>query len=358
MNKNERNTISTHYRLPAEWEQQSGIALTWPHKATDWNPYLREITETFVQIAIAIAERELLLIATPEPENVLALLRRRLSESAFARVRICECATNDTWARDHSAISLVPEDNATNQRAKLLDFRFNGWGEKFESTLDNAITQHLVAQGMLCGERIDYSDFVLEGGAIESDGDGTVMTTECCLLAPHRNQPLRKTEIETTLKQRLCAQNILWLQHGSLLGDDTDGHIDTLARFAPNNTLLYNTCAGARDAHFETLKQMEDDLKAFRNRHGEPYRLLSLPLPDPIFYEGERLPATYANFLVINGAVICPTYQQEANDLLAQSVLREAFPQHEIIPIDASVIIRQHGSIHCLTMQFPPNVIK
>ncbi len=314
------------YRLPAEWEPQSGVQLTWPHEGTDWAPMLDEITETYRQMADAIRRYEPVLIVEPP--------------------------SNDTWARDHGFITLVPHDPDLSPR--LLDFRFNGWGEKFPAELDNAINRRLYDEGRVQGEYADQLDFVLEGGSIESDGKGTIFTTSCCLLAPHRNQPMTQQQIEERLKQALCAKRIVWINHGSLIGDDTDGHIDTLVRICPDDTLLY---IGADDDHPD-LSAMEQELQQLRTIEGHPYRLMRLPLPRPIYDDdGQRLPATYANFLVVNGAVICPTYGQPDLDAEALRLIGQAFPGRDVIGIDSRPIIRQHGSIHCCTMQYPKGVI-
>ena len=284
---------------------------------------LEEITATYEEMAREIRKREELLIVG-EPSN-------------------------DTWARDHGFISLV--DDLGGRR--LLDFKFNGWGEKFPAELDNAINRRLYDEGKISGEYIDCLDFVLEGGSIESDGKGTVFTTSCCLLAPHRNQPMTREQIEERLKQELCAERIVWIDHGSLTGDDTDGHIDTLVRICPDDTLLYVGCDDPQDEQYEELKLMEEQLKIFRTLEDKPYRLVKLPMPRPILFEGERLPATYANFLVINGAVLCPTYDQPDLDAEALRLIGQAFPDKEIVGIDCRSIIKQHGSLHCCTMQYP-----
>ena len=257
--------------------------------------------------------------------------------------------SNDTWARDHGFITLVDDQG----HARLLDFCFNGWGEKFPAELDNAINRRLYDEGKVKGEYVDCLDFVLEGGSIESDGKGTVFTTTGCLLAPHRNQPMSKDQIEERLKQELHAERIVWINHGSLTGDDTDGHIDTLVRICPDDTLLYMGCDNPDDEQYAELHLMEEELKTFRTIEGKPYRLLKLPMPRPIIFEGERLPATYANFLVINGAVLCPTYAQPDLDAEALRLIGEAFPEREIVGIDCRSIIKQHGSLHCCTMQYP-----
>ena len=305
------------------------VQLTWPHAKTDWAPMLEEITKTYNEMAREISKREELLIVG-EPNN-------------------------DTWARDHGFITLVDDEG----NAKLLDYCFNGWGEKFEAELDNAINRRIYDEGKVKGEYVDCLDFVLEGGSIESDGKGTIFTTSCCLLAPHRNQPMTKDEIEARLKKDLCAERVLWIDYGNLVGDDTDGHIDTLVRIAPNDTLLYIGCDDETDEQYEELKKMEEQLKTFRTMEGEPYKLVKLPTPRPIYDEdNERLPATYANFLIMNGAVLVPTYNQPDLDAEAMKLIDEVFPDREIVGIDCRSVIKQHGSLHCCTMQYPEKVKK
>ena len=320
----EKKNGTRKWRLPAEWERQSMVQLTWPHAKTDWAYMLSEITQTYEEMAAAIRKHEELLVVG-EPNN-------------------------DTWARDHGFITLVDNEGG----ARLLDFCFNGWGEKFEADLDNAINRRIYDEGKVKGEYVDCLDFVLEGGSIESDGEGTIFTTSGCLLAPHRNQPMTQAEIEARLKRDLCAERVLWIDYGNLTGDDTDGHIDTLVRIAPDYTLLYIGCDDETDEQYEDLKKMEDQLKTFRTLSGEPYKLVKLPMPRAIFDEdGLRLPATYANFLVINGAVLVPTYDQPDLDAEAMRLIGEAFPGRDVVCIDCRSIIKQHGSLHCCTMQYP-----
>lgn len=326
-------------RMPAEWELQSMVQLTWPHKDTDWAPILPEITAVYNEMAREIRKREKLLIVAPAEVQPPTLNSYLITLN-----------TNDTWARDHGFIT-VEELTANSQKPKtkiLLDFCFNGWGEKFEATLDNEINRHLYDQGLIKGIYESHLDFVLEGGSIESDGKGTIFTTSCCLMAPHRNQPLTQSEIEQRLKQSLGAERVVWINHGSLIGDDTDGHIDTLVRICPDDTLLY---IGSDEEHPDLLL-MEEELKTFRTLEGKPYRLLKLPLPRPIYDGDERLPATYANYLVINDAVLVPTYNQPDLDEEAMRIIQQAFPDREIVGIDCRAVIKQHGSLHCCTMQY------
>ena len=342
------NNEHHRWRLPAEWETQDFVQLTWPHRGTDWLPTIGEITATYVQMAVEIAHRERLLIVAPDPEEALVAIRREAGEAIMRNIFTLACPTDDTWARDHAFISLTD-----GSRRRLLDFRFNGWGDKFEAAKDNAINRNLYAAGLIEGAYEDHTDFVLEGGAIESDGRGTVFTTSGCLLAPHRNQPITRQDIEQRLKETLCADRIVWIDHGQLTGDDTDGHIDTLVRTAPGDTLLYVGCDDPEDEQYGELQAMEQQLRTLVTTDSRPYRLLRLPMPRPIVRDGERLPATYANFLVVNGAVLCPTYAQPDLDEEAASIIGTAFPGRDIVCIDCRSVIVQHGSLHCCTMQYP-----
>ena len=336
--------------LPAEWAPQSGIQLTWPHAGTDWAHMLTEVQVCFAAIAREITQRELLLIVTPEPEEV----KKQISATVnMQNVRFMECETNDTWARDHGAITMLDAEGAS-----LLDFMFNGWGLKFASDKDNLITRQAVKVGFLNGRYVNRLGFVLEGGSIESDGLGTLLTTSECLLSPNRNGQMSRDEIEDYLCSVFHLKQVLWLDHGYLAGDDTDSHVDTLARLCSPDTIAYVQCTDTQDEHYEALHQMEEQLKTFRTLNGNPYRLLALPMVDKIEEEGERLPATYANFLIMNDAVLYPTYRQPENDQRAKEVLQEAFPEYEIVGIDCRTLIKQHGSLHCVTMQYPASVLK
>ena len=339
--------------LPAEWHEQSAVQLTWPHRSTDWRPILKEVTRCFIEMVRAISAIEDVIIVTPEPDRVRLKIREAIPSGSLKQIAFCNAPTNDTWARDHGFITLLAPDGP-----QLLDFKFNGWGEKFPFKFDNCICRRMAEKKMLKGKYVNHLDFVLEGGSIESDGKGTILTTSHCLLAPHRNQPMTKAEIEARLLASLHAERILWLDHGYLEGDDTDSHIDTLARFCPDDTIAYVQCLDQGDEHFEALRRMEAQLKAFLTLEGKPYRLIPLPMAKAVFDEdGTRLPATYANFLIINGAVLMPTYGDPGTDLKAEEQLRKAFPKHDIVGIDCRPLITQHGSLHCCTMQFPIEAI-
>ncbi len=337
--------------LPAEWYPQSGVQLTWPHAGTDWAYMLDEVESCFIEIAREIAKRELLLIVSPEPDEVKKKIEDKVN---MINVRFFQCDSNDTWARDHGAITMM-----NHRTPMIMDFKFNGWGLKFAANKDNLITSKAHEAGVLHGEYINRLSFALEGGSIESDGYGTLLTTSECLLSPNRNGELTKEDVEVYLKANFDLKQMLWLDHGYLAGDDTDSHIDTLARLCPNDTIAYVACTDEDDEHYDALLEMEKQLKTFKTASGTPFRLLPLPMADAIYDEDkERLPATYANFLIINNAVLYPTYNQPENDEMAAAVLKEAFPGYELVGIDCCALIRQHGSLHCVTMQYPEGVIK
>ena len=333
--------------MPAEWHRLQMVQLTWPHEGTDWNYMLPEVEECYMELAKAISSRVQLLVVAPDTEKVRVTLEK--CGAKMNNIIMFQCDTNDTWARDHAFITILG-DNVPH----YVDFCFNGWGRKFEASLDNAINGKLYDAGIVKGEYEDCTSFVLEGGSIESDGKGTILTTSQCLLAPHRNQPMGKEDIEKCLKKMLHAERILWLNHGNLIGDDTDGHVDTVARLAPNDTIVYMQCTDENDAQYKDLKAMEDEIASLRTAEDKPYRMIALPSPAPIYDEdGERLPATYANFLIMNNCVLYPTYAQEENDRDPAVALSKAFPTHEIVGIDCRALIKQHGSLHCVTMQYP-----
>ena len=350
---NNKNSIND-FRLPAEWEQQSGVQLTWPHANTDWKPYLEEITKVFIEMAKVITNEELLVVVTPEIDAVKNKLSKELTVQQMDNVIFYDIDTNDTWARDHAPMTLISGSKET----RILDFKFNGWGEKFEWRKDNAITAKLNDCAAFNADYEDDTDFVLEGGSIESDGKGSIFTTSFCLMADYRNQPLTRDKVEERLLKSLHAERIVWLHNGQLIGDDTDGHIDTIVRLAPNDTIVYNGCDDENDEQYRDFRTLENQLKQIKTLDEKPYNLLRLPIPDAIYDDGERLPATYANFVITNKSVICPTYSQPAKDAIAKEVLQRAFPNHTVVGVDASVVIRQHGSLHCLTMQYPEGTLK
>ena len=341
--------MKQNIHFPAEWHPQCAIQLTWPHEQTDWAPILDEVTDCFVAIAREIMKRQKLLIVCTNEEAV----RSRLGDVPFERIIFREIMSNDTWARDHSGITVFIDGQPT-----IYDFVFNGWGMKFASNFDNLVTRILARTNTFTDivEVVNMQPFVLEAGSIETDGNGTLLTTVACLGSVNRNEYLHPEQMEIHLKELFGLSQILWLGNGYLAGDDTDSHIDMLARFCDIQTIAYVRCTDKSDEHFIALQMMEEELKAFRSSDGKPYRLIPLPMADKVMWEGRRLPASYANFLIINGAVLVPFYKTP-KDILTQKALQEAFPNREIIGIDCRALIKQHGSLHCVTMQYPDGVI-
>jgi agmatine/peptidylarginine deiminase len=336
--------------LPPEWYPQSGVMLTWPHKDSDWVNLLDQVEKCYILIANEILKEEKLLIICPDPADVAS----KLDHCGKPNLILAQLDANDTWARDHGAITVF-EDG----RPVLYDFQFNGWGLKFPAALDNQLSnllykQNIFAKGVGYANRLN---FVLEGGSIETDGNGTLLTTEECLLSLNRNQTYSKLEIENYLIKTFGIQRVLWLSAGYLSGDDTDSHVDTLARFCDENTIAYVKCDNPSDEHYSQLKLMEEQICSFKTMEDQPYRLIELPMADYVEDElGVRLPATYANFLIINNKVLLPFYGT-AMDEIARVQLRSAFPAREVVGIDCSALIKQHGSLHCITMQFPTGVL-
>ena len=339
-----------HTLLPAEWFPQSAVQLTWPHAGTDWAPILDEVIPCFVSIAKEIMKREKLVVVCPDALEV----KEQLGVFDEERVRFVELPTNDTWTRDHGGISVFDPLGMM-----VYDFVFNGWGMKFAANKDNLITRNLYQAGVFAEEiqLVNMAPFVLEGGSIESDGQGTLMATAECLLSVNRNEYLQREEIEHYLKDVFGVKRILWIENGYLAGDDTDSHVDTLARFCSEDTIAYVKCEDESDEHYDELLAMEEEIKAFRQEKGDPYRLISLPMADEIVWEGERLPATYANFLIMNGAVLLPFYNSP-KDEQARKALQMAFPDREVVGINCLPLIKQHGSLHCVTMQYPEGYVR
>ncbi|MDR1884231.1 MAG: agmatine deiminase family protein [Prevotella sp.] len=339
--------------LPPEWHPQSAILLTWPHPETDWEYMIEEVTACYVNIALEILKRQKLIIVCRNAETVKNELRGH--EELLTGLRLVELPANDTWARDYGGIAIFKD-----AKKYVYDFTFNGWGMKFASNFDNRITKGLFAKEIFASdvELINKKDFVLEGGSIESDGKGTLLATSECLLSPNRNSYLSKEGLESYLKKAFGLDRTLWLDYGYLAGDDTDSHIDTLARFCDEHTIAYVKCEDKTDGHYDALAKMEEQLKTFVDYEGKPYKLVTLPMAKAAYDENNRrLPATYANFLIMNNVVLLPFYNDKERDEEARLQLRKAFPMREIAGVDCSPLIRQHGSLHCITMQYPEGFI-
>jgi agmatine deiminase len=334
--------------FPSEWAAQSAIQFTFPHKDSDWQPMMDVVVPCFVGLIEAVTKYQKAIVICKNALETAEILRGCNLEN----LQLIELNSNDTWARDHGGITVFEDGQPI-----LLDFIFNGWGLKFAANHDNLLTQQLFDKGIFTINKLEKVGLVLEGGGVESDGEGTLMTTSECLLSPNRNPHLSKKDVEKRLRKLFGVNRILWLNNGYLAGDDTDSHIDTLARFCDPHTICYVQCLDKKDEHYTALKAMERELKAFKKADGTPYTLVPLPMSDAIYDEdGERLPATYANFLIINGAVLVPTYGVP-QDAEALEILRGCFPDREIVGLDCRPLIYQHGSLHCVTMQFPEGCV-
>ncbi|MFZ5722764.1 MAG: agmatine deiminase family protein [Pseudomonadota bacterium] len=339
-------------RLLPEWAPQCGVMLTWPAAHTDWAHLLEEAEASYAEIACAIARRETCVITCVDAAHREHILRRlRLRGVDEQNLRFVHAPYNDTWVRDYGPITVADGSNLL-----LRDFGFNGWGNKFRAERDDAVTRTLAAQGLFRAPVATVPLF-LEGGSIDTDGRGGLLTTTACLLSPERNPQLSRSGTERELQRLLGMKRILWLEHGHLAGDDTDSHVDTLARFCNERTICYVACDDRDDEHYDDLAAMQDELRALRDADGKPYELVPLPWPAGKYEEdGHRLPASYANFLIINDAVLVPTYRDNADPEVLKA-LAPCFPGRQIIGIDCLPLIRQHGSLHCVTMQLPAGVL-
>lgn len=344
--------------MPAEWEKQSGVQLTWPHADTEWYQ-LEKVLECYVEIACNIIRYEPLMVACRDIAEARADMERISAEKGlepdFSRIFFYRTPLNDTWARDHGGIAVFGDEG----EKYLYDFVFNGWGLKFAANLDNRITRNIFDSGAFRPDvmGVDMRPFVLEGGSIDTDGCGTLLTTTECLCSVNRNEYLTREEIEGELKSAFGLDRVLWLDYGAVIGDDTDSHVDILARFCSPDTIAYTQCTDPDDPNYEELSKMERQLGTFRTKDGRPYRLIPLPLPEPLYLDDYRLPATYANFLILNGAVLVPG-AGSATDGIAKAQLQKAFPDREVRVIDCRPLLSGHGSLHCITMQFPEGYLR
>ena len=313
---------------------------------------IEAVTTVYLDIVRAIAVREQLHVVCYDEDHAadIRYACTRLGVPLDA-IRFHTVPTNDTWIRDYGPLTV--SDGYTPQ---LLDFVFDGWGGKYPAELDDAVTRTLDAGGLF---KVSCRRFpiVLEGGSVDTDGHGTLLTTSNCLIANSRNPGYDRADFERLFAEEMGIQRTLWLEHGELEGDDTDAHIDMLARFCSPQTIAYTQCTDRSDSQYVALRAMEQQLKAFTTREGRPYQLIPLPLPAPVHSAaGERLPASYANFLVINDAVLVPVYGDPA-DALATERLTSTFPDRQVIAINCLPLIHQYGSLHCATMQIPTGVL-
>ncbi len=338
-------------RLPAEWEPQDATLLTWPHGHGDWTD-LDRVESVFLAIADAVCRHQRLLIACADSNHRQHVVQALIDQGSDPRQFHCLiAASNDSWVRDHGPLTVYE-----NGQTILCDFSFNGWG-KYPADLDNALTRCLHRQRAFGEATLRSFELVVEGGNLDSDGAGTVLTNRRCLFHENRNPQLTEGEIRDQLCHALAIDRLLEIREGRISGDDTDGHIDMLARFCDPQTIAYSRCDDRDDSDYPSLRAMEAELRALRTATGQPYRLHALPAPGRHYDgEGRRLPASYANFLIINGAVLVPQYDDPA-DPLALEQLARCFPGRKMIPVDCQALIEQYGSLHCVTMQLPAGAL-
>lgn len=318
-------------RIPAEWEEQEALIVVFPPAKSDWAHSLKEIHLTYLEFIEKIAHFQKCMVIC-EDKKVLATALPSLQN-----IELIEMQTNDTWIRDFGGINVYK-----NGKRQTYDFIFNAWGNKFEASMDNGITQKLFDEGYLSGKLKNF-DFVLEGGSIDSNGHGVMLSTAYCLFEENRNPKLSKKKIKKILMKLFGLKELIILKHGALMGDDTDSHIDTLARFVNKNTIAYVKCYDKEDVHYKELRKMEKEL------HKTGFDLVPLPLPHAKHFNDHRIPATYMNFVLLNNAVLVPTYS-DAYDEEVLHTFRELFPKREVVGIESSILIREHGSLHCASM--------
>jgi agmatine deiminase len=335
------------YTMPAEWEPHEATWISWPHPDGASFPSAHErVVPVFVEMVKALIESEIVRINVRDTAQETKV-RTLLGDSPPERIEYFQVPTNEPWCRDHGPIFLKRKENP---RIAAVNFGFNAWGYKLSPFEDDDAAATLMAKKI--GIPVfDFGEFILEGGSIEVNGQGTVLTTESCLLNPNRNPDLSREQIEANLRNALGVTQILWLGDG-IEGDDTDGHIDDITRFVSPNTVVTVVEEDEDDPNYEPLELNLQRLRTMQLSNGTPLRVLKLPMPSRIVRDGQRLPASYANFYVGNTAVLLPVYH-DTNDAWAASVLKEAFPHRRIVPIDCRELIWGLGAFHCLTQQQP-----
>jgi agmatine deiminase len=342
-----------HYRMPAEWEPHLATYLVWPHNLDTWPGKFEPVQPAYAKMAAAIAELEpirVLIKSADEAESVRALIRSAISRAELMeRVDLIVEPTNDSWIRDHGPILVnkISDTDGANQLA--LDWIFNSWGEKYGAyDLDDAIPREL---GARFGFEVVEPGIVLEGGSIDVNGEGLLLTTEACLLNKNRNPHLSQAAIEEYLMSYLGVTHVLWLGDG-IKGDDTDGHIDDLARFVTPHSIVTVVEEDPSDANYHALQDNLKRLHAMRDEHRRPLRIETLPMPTPVVYDDTRLPASYANFYIANGGVIMPTFDCAA-DAVAMRTLQRLFPSRRVVGVPSIDLVWGLGAVHCLTQQHP-----
>jgi agmatine deiminase len=335
------------YRMPAEWERQEAVWLSWPHNRETWPGNFRSIPGVFAEVAARISHREKVRINVANQHRPRALSLIARAGADMANVECFNHPTDDAWCRDHGPIFVR---SGRTGRVALTDWDFNAWGGKYPPfDRDNRIPARVA--GAL-GMRRFRKRMVLEGGSIDVNGAGLLLTTEACLLNRNRNPGLTRGQIERNLGDFLGVDTVLWLGDG-IEGDDTDGHVDDLARFFSADGILTCVERGRGDTNYRALHENLERLRSFRTPSGRRFRIVELPMPAPVARRGRRLPASYANFLIMNGAVLAPAFRQPRRDRQAAEVLASCFPDREVIPIDCLELVWGLGTLHCISQQQP-----
>jgi len=346
--------LPPRFRWPAEWEPHEATWLSWPHNPETWPGCLPEAEAEYVEIVRALAGRERVRINVKDARMEEAVRRRLAAAGApDAGVELFHHPTNDAWVRDHGPIFAVRDGDGAGRERVALDFLYDAWGGKYPPyDLDDGIPARVARA--LALPRLEPG-FVLEGGSVDGDGAGTVLTTETCLLKPSRRKPgeaeRTREEMERRLAAWLGARRVVWLG-GEVEGDDTDGHVDDLARFVARGVVVACAEDDPSDRNHAALADNLRRLRAARDAEGKPLEVLELPMPPPLHWRGERCPASYANFYLANGAALVPVFGSP-QDRRALAVLREALPGRELVPIPARHLVVGLGAVHCLTQQEP-----
>jgi agmatine deiminase len=337
------------FRMPAEWEPHRGTWLSWPHKEASWPGKFEPVPAIFGRLARHLAEHEEVHINVAGP--AMETEARRVLEAAGAdrtRVFFHHNPTNDAWCRDHGPM-FVERDAGGRREQLILDWGYNAWGGKYPPfDLDDVVPTRI---GLELGIPVESPGIILEGGSIDVNGRGTLITTEACLLNPNRNPQLDRHAIEQYLRSFLGVSKILWLGDG-IAGDDTDGHVDDLTRFVNPDTVVTVVEDDPSDENYEPLQENLERLRGMTDQDGRPFRVVTLPMPRALYHEDQRLPASYANFYIANGVVMLPTYDEE-RDAEAASTLQSLFPDRRVIGIDCTDLVWGLGAFHCVTQQWP-----
>jgi agmatine deiminase len=345
--KTDKYPAELGFSFPAEWAKHTATWLSWPHKEESWPGKIETIYKPYCEFIKIVAEGELVRINVADAD-MEAFAKSELEKvgADLGKIEFYHFASNDAWCRDHGPAFLI--NTATKQKA-IVDWGYNAWGGKYppfdlDDVIPTKIAEHF-------GLPVYHPGIVMEGGSVDFNGAGTILTTTACLLNENRNPHLNQEQIEAYLKSYYGADQILWLGDG-IVGDDTDGHIDDITRFVSEDTVVTVIEENEADENYHLLQENLGTLKTFRLPDGRPLNIVELPMPSPVVYDGQRLPASYANFYIANSAVIVPTYRDK-NDEKALRILQDCFPDRKVVGIDSTDIIWGLGSFHCLSQQEP-----